>query len=372
MDVLGDAAKHRVVVVSDDGDPHAEARASIPASASWHSRRESASSATVGEHSGYTVGAMPIYEYLCEAGHRFDRLQSFSDEPLQDCEVCGKAVHRVLHAPAVHFKGKGFYATDYGRGGKGEGRQGEAGVVGGRVEGVLGQLVQWRLEVVGLEVVRLQELRAQELEPRELVVVEGVRQQQLQARRLSSRSAPRSRAQVQPAANVSPGRAATGADMPSTARITRRFSSPPINSLAPPTDVIVPPRWQCSVRRDAHLAPAELEDVVGGEIGRQRLADRAPDTREVEERLGRGEGACDRLQDALLAEAARDVVVGRVRRVLAHARIGERVAAVELQLAAPEAPRVSVEAVRDDLLGIVERHAAERVDEVAEAREVDQ
>ena len=71
---------------------------------------------------------MPIYDYLCEAGHRFDRLQSFSDEPLQDCEVCGKAVHRVLHAPAVHFKGKGFYATDYGRGGKaGGGDKSEAG-----------------------------------------------------------------------------------------------------------------------------------------------------------------------------------------------------------------------------------------------------
>jgi putative FmdB family regulatory protein len=70
---------------------------------------------------------MPIYDYLCEAGHRFDRLQSFSDEPLQDCEVCGKAVHRVLHAPAVHFKGKGFYATDYGRGGKAGGDKSETG-----------------------------------------------------------------------------------------------------------------------------------------------------------------------------------------------------------------------------------------------------
>jgi putative FmdB family regulatory protein len=71
---------------------------------------------------------MPIYDYLCTAGHRFERLQSFSDETLTVCEVCGKPVHRVLHAPAVHFKGKGFYATDYGRGGKaGGGDKSESG-----------------------------------------------------------------------------------------------------------------------------------------------------------------------------------------------------------------------------------------------------
>src|ERR1700710_79760 len=71
---------------------------------------------------------MPIYDYLCTEGHRFERLQSFSDDALTVCEVCGKAVHRVLHAPAVHFKGKGFYSTDYGRGGKaGGGDKSEAG-----------------------------------------------------------------------------------------------------------------------------------------------------------------------------------------------------------------------------------------------------
>jgi putative FmdB family regulatory protein len=61
---------------------------------------------------------MPIYEYLCPDGHRFDVVQRFSDEPVTVCEVCGKPVQRVLHAPAVHYKGKGFYSTDYGRGGK--------------------------------------------------------------------------------------------------------------------------------------------------------------------------------------------------------------------------------------------------------------
>jgi putative FmdB family regulatory protein len=58
---------------------------------------------------------MPIYEYLCPDGHRFEVVQRFADEPVTVCEVCGKPVQRVLFAPAVHYKGKGFYATDYGR-----------------------------------------------------------------------------------------------------------------------------------------------------------------------------------------------------------------------------------------------------------------
>jgi putative FmdB family regulatory protein len=61
---------------------------------------------------------MPIYEYRCEKGHTFDVMQSMSDDPLTACEVCGAPVQKVLHAPAVHFKGSGFYNTDYGKGGK--------------------------------------------------------------------------------------------------------------------------------------------------------------------------------------------------------------------------------------------------------------
>ena len=61
---------------------------------------------------------MPIYEYRCEKGHSFDVMQSMSDDPLTACEVCGAPVQKVLHAPAVHFKGSGFYNTDYGKGGK--------------------------------------------------------------------------------------------------------------------------------------------------------------------------------------------------------------------------------------------------------------
>jgi putative FmdB family regulatory protein len=59
---------------------------------------------------------MPIYEYLCDRGHRFDVMQRMSDEALTSCEVCGAPVQRVLHPVAVHFKGSGFYNTDYGRG----------------------------------------------------------------------------------------------------------------------------------------------------------------------------------------------------------------------------------------------------------------
>jgi putative FmdB family regulatory protein len=62
---------------------------------------------------------MPIYEYRCEKGHRFDVMQSMSDEPVAACEVCSAPVQKVLHAPAVHFKGSGFYTTDYGKKGVG-------------------------------------------------------------------------------------------------------------------------------------------------------------------------------------------------------------------------------------------------------------
>ncbi len=59
---------------------------------------------------------MPIYEYRCENGHLFEVMQKFTDAPVTDCEVCGAPVARVFHPVAVHFKGKGFYTTDYGKG----------------------------------------------------------------------------------------------------------------------------------------------------------------------------------------------------------------------------------------------------------------
>jgi putative FmdB family regulatory protein len=58
---------------------------------------------------------LPIYEYRCKNGHVFDVMQSMSDDPVTECEVCGAPVERVFHPVAVHFKGSGFYTTDYGR-----------------------------------------------------------------------------------------------------------------------------------------------------------------------------------------------------------------------------------------------------------------
>src|SRR3954466_12373393 len=58
---------------------------------------------------------MPIYEYRCENGHTFEVLQRMSDDPVAKCEVCGAPVQRVFHPVAVHFKGSGFYNTDYGK-----------------------------------------------------------------------------------------------------------------------------------------------------------------------------------------------------------------------------------------------------------------
>jgi putative FmdB family regulatory protein len=57
---------------------------------------------------------MPIYEYRCEQGHKFEVMQRMSDDPVVVCETCEAPVERVFHPVAVHFKGKGFYNTDYG------------------------------------------------------------------------------------------------------------------------------------------------------------------------------------------------------------------------------------------------------------------
>lgn len=72
---------------------------------------------------------MPIYEYRCPNGHTFEVFQRMSDPPASVCEVCGAGpVEKVLFPVAVHFKGSGFYATDYGRGSrKPSAKDGEAG-----------------------------------------------------------------------------------------------------------------------------------------------------------------------------------------------------------------------------------------------------
>jgi putative FmdB family regulatory protein len=57
---------------------------------------------------------MPIYEYRCENGHLFEVMQKMTDEPVTTCTTCEAPVQRVFHPVAVHFKGSGFYNTDYG------------------------------------------------------------------------------------------------------------------------------------------------------------------------------------------------------------------------------------------------------------------
>jgi putative FmdB family regulatory protein len=60
---------------------------------------------------------MPIYEYRCPNGHLFELFQRIGDPAPDACEVCGEGpLERVLYPVAVHFKGSGFYTTDYGRG----------------------------------------------------------------------------------------------------------------------------------------------------------------------------------------------------------------------------------------------------------------
>ena len=64
---------------------------------------------------------MPIYEYRCRNGHEFEVFQSMSEDPITGCRECGAPVERVFHPVAVHFKGSGFYSTDYARSGRSDG-----------------------------------------------------------------------------------------------------------------------------------------------------------------------------------------------------------------------------------------------------------
>src|SRR3954447_20486765 len=69
---------------------------------------------------------MPIYEYRCERGHTFEVMQRMIDDPLELCEEHGTPVQRVFHPVAVHFKGSGFYNTDYGKKKSAAGSEGKA------------------------------------------------------------------------------------------------------------------------------------------------------------------------------------------------------------------------------------------------------
>lgn len=58
---------------------------------------------------------MPIYEYQCASGHRFEMLQKVTDSPVRKCIECNRKVERLLSSPAIQFKGSGWYITDYAR-----------------------------------------------------------------------------------------------------------------------------------------------------------------------------------------------------------------------------------------------------------------
>lgn len=86
---------------------------------------------------------MPTYEYRCvSCQHQFERFQRITDEPVKECEVCGQPVKRLLFPVAIHFKGDGFYTTDYGRrskfGGSGS-RSSESGAEESRFSGDSGE-----------------------------------------------------------------------------------------------------------------------------------------------------------------------------------------------------------------------------------------
>ena len=78
----------------------------------WHSAIESAKIPS--PRKAIVLRPMPIYEYKCKKGHVFEVMQSFSDDALTECQVCGAPVQKVFHPVSVHFKGSGFHNTDYG------------------------------------------------------------------------------------------------------------------------------------------------------------------------------------------------------------------------------------------------------------------
>jgi putative FmdB family regulatory protein len=75
---------------------------------------------------------VPIYEYRCPNGHTFEVFQRMSDPPVDACSVCGAGpVEKLLFPVAVHFKGSGFYSTDYGKSGRKVGAKESADTGGG-------------------------------------------------------------------------------------------------------------------------------------------------------------------------------------------------------------------------------------------------
>lgn len=73
------------------------------------------------------TGLVPTYVYKCDKEHTFEVMQPMAEDSLDTCEVCGAPARRILFAPAVHFKGSGFYTTDYARKGAGKSSNGSDG-----------------------------------------------------------------------------------------------------------------------------------------------------------------------------------------------------------------------------------------------------
>jgi putative FmdB family regulatory protein len=68
---------------------------------------------------------MPLYEYECKkCGHRFEKIQKFSDRMVKKCPDCGGQVEQMISAPAVQFKGTGWYVTDYAKKSSSQGSSG--------------------------------------------------------------------------------------------------------------------------------------------------------------------------------------------------------------------------------------------------------
>jgi len=79
---------------------------------------------------------MPLYEYQCDScGHRFERIQKFSDPPVETCPSCEGTVRKLLSSPAIQFKGSGWYITDYARKSSSEGAKPSGSDAGKSSEG---------------------------------------------------------------------------------------------------------------------------------------------------------------------------------------------------------------------------------------------
>ena len=69
---------------------------------------------------------MPLYEYQCPKCGRFELIRKFADEPLTTCPTCGSEIQKLMSAPAIQFKGTGWYVTDYAKKSGGEGKSGKS------------------------------------------------------------------------------------------------------------------------------------------------------------------------------------------------------------------------------------------------------